>query len=47
MNINYPADIEGLWTYIHYSYSFDLRKAVALVKYGDDKNILIGAMNII
>jgi len=34
-NINYPADIEGLWTYFYYSYSVAEKKAVAFVKYGD------------
>ena len=33
-NINYPDDIEGLWTYFYYSYSVSEKKAVALVKYG-------------
>lgn len=33
-NINFPEDIEGLWTYIYYSYSEDKSKAVALIKYG-------------
>ncbi|CAD8140693.1 unnamed protein product [Paramecium octaurelia] len=36
-NIDYPADIEGLWTYIYYSYSADSNKAVAFIKYGDQE----------
>jgi hypothetical protein len=32
--MNYPADIEGLWTYVYYSYSLDDRKAVAFIKFG-------------
>ena len=31
-NINYP-DIEGLWTYVYYSYSDS--KAVGFIKYGN------------
>lgn len=34
-NVNY-ADIEGVWTYIYYSYSIALKRAVAFVKYGLD-----------
>lgn len=33
-NINYPADIEGLWTHFYFSYS-NTGKAVAIVKFGD------------
>jgi len=33
-NINYPNDIEGLWTYIYYSYSVVEKKATAFIKYG-------------
>jgi len=33
-NINYPGDIEGLWTYLYFSYSFDEKKAVGFVRYG-------------
>ena len=36
MNIDYPADIEGVWTYVYYSYSADANKAVAFIKYGND-----------
>jgi hypothetical protein len=35
-NVDYPADIEGLWTYIYYSYSDDKARAVGLIKYGTD-----------
>lgn len=34
-NINFPEDIEGVWTYVYYSYSADLNKAVAFIKYGE------------
>lgn len=36
-NINFPADIEGLWTYVYYSYSSDENKAVAHIKYGNQE----------
>lgn len=26
-NVNYPEDIEGLWTYVYYSYSVEENKA--------------------
>jgi hypothetical protein len=32
-NVNY-GDIEGVWTYIYYSYSVALKRAVGFVKYG-------------
>jgi len=35
-NINYPEDIDGLWTYIYYSYSAENKKAVAFILFGDD-----------
>lgn len=34
-NVNFPEDIEGLWTFVYYSYSADENKAVAFIKYGD------------
>jgi hypothetical protein len=34
-NVNYPEDIEGLWTYVYYSYSADENKAIAFLKFGD------------
>lgn len=33
-NNNFPDDIEGLWTYIYYSYNAELNKAVGFIKYG-------------
>lgn len=38
-NIDYPADIEGLWTYIYYSYSTDKNRAVGFIKFGSDDAI--------
>jgi len=35
-NINYPADIDGVWTYIYYSYSVEQKKAVGFIKFGED-----------
>jgi len=34
-NIDYPADIEGVWTYIYYSYSDDKSRALGFIKYGN------------
>lgn len=34
-NIDYPSDIDGLWTYVYYSYSAEQKKAVAFIKFGD------------
>ena len=34
-NNNYPEDIEGVWTYVYYSYSDDKNKAVGFIKYGN------------
>jgi len=34
-NVNY-GDIEGVWTYIYYSYSVTAKRAVAFVRYTDD-----------
>lgn len=34
-NLNFPEDIEGLWTFLYYSYSLPDTKAVAFVKFGD------------
>ena len=35
INNNYPTDIEGLWTFLYYSYSFDDGEAIGLIKYGN------------
>ena len=35
VNNNFPTDIEGLWTYVYYSYSRTNRRAVGFIKYGD------------
>lgn len=35
-NVNF-GDIEGVWTFIYYSYSVNAGRAVAFVKYGDAK----------
>lgn len=35
-NVNYPEDIEGLWTYVYYSYSAEEGKAQGFIKFGDD-----------
>lgn len=34
-NINYPVDIEGVWTYVYYSYSAAEKKAVGFAKYNN------------
>ena len=34
VNNNFPEDIEGLWTYVYYSYSEQAKKAIGLIKYG-------------
>lgn len=34
-NINYPVDIEGLWTYVYYSYSVKDKKAIAFIQYAN------------
>ena len=34
--MNY-GDIEGVWTYIYYSYSVPLKRAVGFVKYATDE----------
>jgi hypothetical protein len=36
-NVDYPKDIEGLWTYIYYSYSAEANKAIGFIKFGEDK----------
>jgi hypothetical protein len=33
-NVNYPDDIEGLWTYLYYSYSVNVKRCVGFIKYG-------------
>ena len=33
--INTPDDIEGIWTYIYYSYSVEAKKAVGFLKFGN------------
>ena len=35
--LNYPADIEGLWTYIYYSHSRDLSRSVAFMQFGTEE----------
>jgi hypothetical protein len=30
-NIDYPADIEGLWTFVYYSYNRADKQAVAFI----------------
>jgi hypothetical protein len=37
VNIGFDGDIEGVWTYIYYSYSLAEKKAQAFVKYGTAK----------
>lgn len=34
-NVNYPDNLDGVWTYIYYSYSAEKKKAVAYIKFGD------------
>lgn len=46
-NLNYPADIEGLWTFIYYTYDIDTRKAVAFVKYGSEEAKKVEFVNMI
>jgi hypothetical protein len=36
-NIDYPADIEGVWTYVYYSYSKPGSKAVGIIQYGQSE----------
>jgi hypothetical protein len=35
------ADIEGVWTYMYFSYSADQKRAVAFVKYADGQPIRV------
>lgn len=35
-NIGHPADIEGVWTFIHFSHSIEKKKSVAFIKFGGD-----------
>lgn len=35
-NIDYPENLDGLWTYVYYSYSVEKKKAVAYIKFGED-----------
>jgi len=34
-NINYPDDIEGLWTYVYYSHNRVAKRSVGFIKYGN------------
>lgn len=34
-NVNYPADIDGLWTFVYYSYSAKEKKAIGFIKFGE------------
>lgn len=34
--VNYPGDIEGLWTFIYYAYDVDTKKAVGFMKFGSE-----------
>jgi len=34
-NVNYPEDIEGLWTYVFYSHNRNLKRSVGFIKFGD------------
>jgi hypothetical protein len=34
-NVDHPADIEGVWTYVYYSYSTKENNAIAFIKFGD------------
>lgn len=40
-NINFAADIEGLWTFIWHSHSLDENQSIGFVKYGADKALKI------
>lgn len=35
------VDIEGVWTYVYFSYSSDEKKAVGFVKYADAQPLMI------
>jgi hypothetical protein len=45
-NVNY-GDIEGVWTYVYYSYSVDAKRAVGFVKYANQspKRIEMGVQH--
>jgi len=36
VNINYPDDIEGLWTYVYYSHGKAAKRSVGFIKYGNE-----------
>lgn len=36
-NVNYPADIDGLWTFVYYSYSAKEKKAIGFIKFGEQE----------
>ncbi|CAD8058815.1 unnamed protein product [Paramecium sonneborni] len=38
-NVNHPADIEGLWTFIHYSHNLNKEQSVSFIQFGNDKPI--------
>ena len=31
--VDYPSDIEGVWTYVYYSYSVEARNAMGFMKF--------------
>lgn len=33
-NVNYPGDIEGLWTYVYYSHSRVVKRSVGFIQFG-------------
>ena len=36
-NIDHPADIEGLWTFVYFSHNLYKKESVAIIKFGNDK----------
>jgi len=34
-NVNYPDDIEGVWTFLYYSHSKVYKRSVGFIKFAD------------
>lgn len=34
-NVPFPAQLDGVWTFIYYSHNLDKKQAISFVKYGD------------
>ena len=39
--INYPDDIEGVWTYLYYSYSVKAKSSIGFIKYGNQEFLTV------